>query len=164
MTSAAESLTAVRSLDLPVQAMTCASCAARIERKLNRMAGVTASVNYATALAHVTFPTDLHPRELVATVERTGYSAQLPSPPERAAPEETAAGHGEPEETGAGHSEPDADLVALRRRLLVGAVLALPVLLLGWSRPCASTAGRGSAWPWRRPSPPGRHGRFTGQR
>src|SRR5918912_313534 len=70
---------ALTSLDLAVQGMTCASCAARIEKKLNRMDGVTAAVNYATGTAHVTFPADLDPAELVATVERTGYKATLPS-------------------------------------------------------------------------------------
>ncbi len=72
---------AVRTLDLPVHGMTCASCAARIEKKLNRMDGVSASVNYATGTAHVTYPEALDPHELVATVERTGYTAQLPPPP-----------------------------------------------------------------------------------
>src|ERR671933_1762095 len=71
----------LRTLDLPVQGMTCASCAVRIEKKLNRMDGVTASVNYATASAHVTYPAELDPAELVATVERTGYTATLPAPP-----------------------------------------------------------------------------------
>src|SRR3954454_12178208 len=104
----------LRTVDLPVRGMTCASCAARIEKKLNRMDGVQASVNYATGTAHVTFPADLDPAELVATVERTGYAAQLPQPPH----EKTA-------------EEPDAELAPLRRRLLVGALLGLPVLLLG---------------------------------
>ncbi|MFZ0158790.1 MAG: heavy metal-associated domain-containing protein, partial [Kineosporiaceae bacterium] len=72
----------LREIDLPVQGMTCASCAARIEKKLNRMDGVTASVNYATETAHVQFPETLDPTELVATVERTGYHATLPAPPQ----------------------------------------------------------------------------------
>src|ERR671939_658489 len=71
----------LRTVDLPVQGMTCASCAARIEKKLNRMDGVQASVNYATGNAHVAYPAELDPGELVATVERTGYKAELPPSP-----------------------------------------------------------------------------------
>ncbi len=70
----------LHTLDLPVQGMTCVSCAARIEKKLNRMDGVSASVNYATSTAHVAYPAELDPAELVATVERTGYKAELPAP------------------------------------------------------------------------------------
>src|SRR3954467_7417980 len=68
----------LRTLDLPVQGMTCASCAARIEKKLNRMDGVQAPVNYAPGPPLVPYPADLDPAELVATVERTGYKAHLP--------------------------------------------------------------------------------------
>ncbi|HEX2810005.1 MAG TPA: cation transporter, partial [Kineosporiaceae bacterium] len=68
-------------IDLSIGGMTCASCAARVEKKLNRMDGVLASVNYATETAHVRYPAQLDPAELVATVERTGYSAALPPPP-----------------------------------------------------------------------------------
>src|SRR4051812_25870143 len=79
-TGAPGTVTPLRTLDLAVQGMTCASCAMRIEKKLNRMGGVAASVNYATGVAHVTFPEALDPAELVATVERTGYSTRLPPP------------------------------------------------------------------------------------
>src|SRR5690242_16488685 len=99
----------VRSLDLAVQGMTCASCAARIEKKLNRMDGVTAAVNYATGTAHVSFPAELDPAELVATVERTGYAARLPEPPE-------------PPESGA---DEDGESAALRQRLVIGTLLGL---------------------------------------
>ncbi|MDU0313596.1 heavy metal translocating P-type ATPase [Phycicoccus sp. M110.8] len=99
--------------------MTCASCAARIEKKLNKLEGVTASVNYATEKARVTFPDTLTPADLVQTVEQTGYTAQVPAPREPAA---TAAGSGE--------DEADTALQALRHRFLVSAALAAPVIVL----------------------------------
>lgn len=61
--------------------MTCASCAARIEKKLNRMDGVSASVNYATEKARVSYGEGVRPEDLVATVAETGYTAELPAPP-----------------------------------------------------------------------------------
>ena len=61
--------------------MTCASCAARIEKKLNRMDGVTATVNYATEKAKVSFGDGVTTDDLIATVEKTGYTAALPQPP-----------------------------------------------------------------------------------
>src|SRR6266496_4101043 len=68
-------------VELAVGGMTCASCAARIEKKLNRLDGVQASVNYATEKATVRFdPTMLGADDLIATVEATGYTAQLPKP------------------------------------------------------------------------------------
>ncbi|MGI8880549.1 MAG: heavy metal translocating P-type ATPase [Jatrophihabitans sp.] len=99
--------------------MTCTSCAARIEKKLNRLDGVTATVNYATEKATVRYdPTVIAPKDLVATVEATGYTARLPQAPE----------------PGTSHSAEDDDesveLSSLRQRLLVSAVLALPVLVL----------------------------------
>src|SRR4051794_4682757 len=67
-------------LDLPIVGMTCASCAARIEKRLNRLDGVRASVNYATEQASVDYaPEKLTPAELVATIEQAGYTATLPS-------------------------------------------------------------------------------------
>ena len=60
--------------------MTCASCAARIEKKLNRLDGVTAAVNYATEKATVSFPETVRPDELIAVVEQTGYTAPVPRP------------------------------------------------------------------------------------
>jgi Cu+-exporting ATPase len=101
-------------VDLAVGGMTCASCAARVEKKLNRLDGVRASVNYATEQASVHYdPALLGPAELIATVEATGYTARLP---------ESA-----PAEPG----EPDDDPTSpLRQRLLISAVLTLPVLIL----------------------------------
>jgi Cu+-exporting ATPase len=102
---------------LPITGMTCASCANRVERRLNALDGVTASVNYATERASVDFDAaTVAPEDLVAAVESAGYHAVLPAPPE--APAATA---------------PDpaaAHLADLRRRLIVSAALALPVLVL----------------------------------
>ena len=67
-------------VELVIGGMTCASCAARVEKKLNRMDGVTATVNYATEKAKVTFPDGISTDDLVATVEKTGYTASLPTP------------------------------------------------------------------------------------
>ena len=68
-------------VELAIGGMTCASCASRIERKLNKLDGVTATVNYATEKAKVSFPADYQPADLVAVVEAAGYTAALPEPP-----------------------------------------------------------------------------------
>src|SRR5947209_2929412 len=157
---------AVRTLDLPVQGMTCASCAARIEKKLNRMRGVSASVNYATGTAHVTYPEALDPHALVATVEQTGYAAQLPPPPP-----EPGAGRERPDAAG---DAPGAQTRELRDRVVIGGLLALPVLLLGmvpalrfdnwqWvSLTLASPVAVWAAWPFHRAAAVNaRHGATT---
>ncbi|MSW63994.1 MAG: HAD-IC family P-type ATPase, partial [Actinobacteria bacterium] len=96
--------------------MTCASCANRIERKLNKVEGVQASVNYATEAATVRFdPAAVDTDTLLATVAAAGYTATLPAD---AAPEDDA-----------DEEQPDEDR-DLRQRLLVSAALALPVLVL----------------------------------
>ena len=79
---------AVRGAELAIGGMTCASCAARIEKKLNRLDGVTAAVNLATETAHVTFPAAVRTEDLIAAVERTGYTAALAVPPEAGTPAE----------------------------------------------------------------------------
>ncbi|MFI8517129.1 heavy metal translocating P-type ATPase [Streptomyces sp. NPDC085481] len=107
--------------ELTIGGMTCASCAARVEKKLNRMDGVTATVNYATEKARVEHPAGVGVDELIATVVKTGYTAEAPPPPE---PEPEPDG-----EPGAVRDE-DPELAALRRRLTVSAVLSLPVVLL----------------------------------
>ncbi|MFD3553583.1 heavy metal translocating P-type ATPase [Streptomyces goshikiensis] len=118
-------------VELTIGGMTCASCAARIEKKLNRMDGVTATVNYATEKARVSYAGDVGVADLIATVVKTGYTATEPPPP---APEPDEEPEEEPEartETaGAAEAPRDPELAALRQRLLVSAALALPVVLL----------------------------------
>ena len=80
MTATADQLAGDRSVELVIGGMTCASCAARIEKKLNKLDGVTATVNYATEKAKVTYAGAVTPQDLVATVEATGYTAALPAP------------------------------------------------------------------------------------
>ncbi|MFE7142496.1 heavy metal translocating P-type ATPase [Streptomyces sp. NPDC057644] len=157
-TAAADSPAADASqAELMIGGMTCASCAARVEKKLNRMDGVTATVNYATEKARVTFGEGLELGDLVATVEKTGYTARpvaqppVPAPaPATEAIREAAPGSA-PETTreatpgstsdftpepapdaGArdAEAEQDASLAALRQRLVVSAALAVPVVLL----------------------------------
>ena len=89
-------------VELAIGGMTCASCAARIEKKLNRMDGVSATVNFATEKAKVTFADTVAPEDLVATVEATGYTATLPRPAEAVA--EVTAAHGTRRGRGAGGS------------------------------------------------------------
>ncbi|CAL9590214.1 Copper-exporting P-type ATPase [Streptomyces sp. enrichment culture] len=106
---------ALAEVELLIGGMTCASCAARVEKKLNRMDGVTATVNYATEKARVAYPAGIEVADLIATVVKTGYTAEEPAPPRQ---EDSDAEAGDPE------------LSALRRRLTVSAALALPVILL----------------------------------
>ncbi|MFG3228834.1 heavy metal translocating P-type ATPase, partial [Kitasatospora sp. NPDC048194] len=107
-------------VELSIGGMTCASCAARIEKKLNRMDGVSASVNYATEKAKVAFDGGVEVADLIATVEATGYTAALPEPP---APEGAPTGPGLP----AGSAD---ELAPLRQRLLTALALAVPVIAM----------------------------------
>ena len=94
---------------LDVQGMTCTSCAARIEKKLNRMEGVSATVNYATEKATVQVSDSVEPAALIATIEQAGYGATLPA--------ETVDEH-------------QRELDALRRRLLVTTAMSVPVIAM----------------------------------
>ncbi|MGW7482737.1 heavy metal translocating P-type ATPase [Nonomuraea muscovyensis] len=105
------------SVELSIGGMTCASCANRIERKLNKLDGVTATVNYATEKAKVTFPEDLDPQSLIAEVEKAGYTAALPAPPAR---------DSQAQEPG----EATDELRPLRNRLITSLVLAIPVIAM----------------------------------
>ncbi len=129
--------------DLLVGGMTCAACVNRVEKKLSRLEGVTASVNLATGRARVSHPAGLPVEELVATVEKAGYTAALPEPPADRQPVSVRDGE-------------DVE----RRRLVITAVLALPVLVLSmvpalqfrnWQWLCfvlATPVAAWGAWPF----------------
>ena len=108
-------------LDLAIGGMTCASCAMRIERKLNRMPGVTATVNYATEKAHLVVPEGLSVEDAIATVEATGYTARVPDPPNVP----TLSG-GDADQSG----ERDPELDSLRQRLIISTALTVPVVAM----------------------------------
>ncbi|MFN8104297.1 MAG: heavy metal translocating P-type ATPase [Acidimicrobiia bacterium] len=105
-----------RFVDLDIEGMTCASCATRIERKLNKLDGVTATVNYATEQARVDVAAGVDDARLVAEVEAAGYKAHVPEPP-------GSADHD-------GGDERDDPTRSLRDRLVVSTVLAVPVILM----------------------------------
>jgi len=138
------------SAELAIAGMTCASCAARVEKKLNRLDGVTATVNFATETARVTFPATVSTGDLISVVEQAGYTAALPAPPETGQAE--AAG----EEAGTD------ELAPLRQRLLVSVALTVPVVLMAmvpalqfrnwqWaSLALASPVAVWGAWPFHR--------------
>lgn len=102
-------------LELDIGGMTCASCANRIERKLNKVPGVEATVNYATEKAHIWTSAVLSADDLISVVESAGYNASIPAPPRYTS-------EGGPSE------RPEAD--ELRRRLLVSTLLSVPVAAL----------------------------------
>ncbi len=106
--------------ELEIGGMTCASCANRIEKKLNKLDGVEATVNYATEKAKVTVPAGYDPALLIAEVEKTGYTAALPKPKNaKASASETEAG-----------DEEDTELTSLRHRLIGSIVLTVPVIAM----------------------------------
>ncbi len=113
-------LSADAGIELEIGGMTCASCANRIERKLNKLDGVTAAVNYATEKAKVTVPAGYDPALLVAEVEKTGYTAALPKPKDATT------------EGGADDQGPadDPELTSLRQRLIGSIVLTVPVIAM----------------------------------
>ena len=151
-------MNATSTTDLVIGGMTCASCAARVERKLNRLDGVTAAVNFATEAARVTFPATLSVGDLITAVERAGYTAALPAPPDAGQDADDAAGSRR----------------ELRLRMLVSVALALPVVLLAmvpalqfpdwrWASLAAATpVATWGAWPFHRVALIGaRHGAAT---
>jgi len=139
---------AAGAVELAIGGMTCASCAARVEKKLNKLDGVTATVNFATGTARVSVPAAMPATKLISVVEQAGYTAALPAPPE--------AGPGEApgEQDGAGET------AALRQRVLVSLALAVPVVVLAmipplqfrnWQWAClvlASPVAVWGAWPF----------------
>jgi Cu+-exporting ATPase len=132
--------------------MTCASCAARVEKKLNKLDGVTATVNFATETARVDFPAAVSAGDLISVVEQAGYTATLPAPRQPGAAGEAPG----PDEAGADEAD------ALRQRLLVSLALAVPVVILAmvpawefrnwqWaSLALASPVAVWGAWPFHR--------------
>ncbi len=132
---------AVQTIELDVQGMTCASCAARIEKKLNRLEGVNATVNYATEKATVHAGKATTAQTLIQTIEHTGYHATLPAESPR---------------------DPDLELRQLRRRLIICALLSLPVIMIAmvpaWQFPwwqwvsfaLAGVVVTWGAWPFHR--------------
>ena len=154
--------------DLAIGGMTCASCGARIERKLNRLDGVTATVNFATETARVSFPEAVPVADLVAAVERAGYRATVPAGDagqwNQADLDQDAAEASQ--DTG------DGDAVALRTRLLVCLTLTVPVVAFamgarfpGWewvSFALATPVATWGAWPFHRAAAVGaRHATAT---
>ena len=137
-------------VDLAIGGMTCASCAARVEKKLNKLEGVTATVNFATETAHVSFPATVSENDLIAMVEQAGYSAALPAPPD-SAPARAA-----------GQEDRAGEAAAVRQRLLVSLALAIPVVVLAMVPPLqfrnwqwaslalASPVAVWGAWPFHR--------------
>ncbi len=132
---------AVQTIELDVQGMTCASCATRIEKKLNRLEGVNATVNYATEKATVHAGKGTTAQTLIQTIEQTGYHATLPAESPR---------------------DPDLELRQLRRRLIICAVLSMPVIMIAmvpaWQFPwwqwvsfaLAGVVVTWGAWPFHR--------------
>jgi P-type Cu+ transporter len=142
--------------DLVIGGMTCASCAARVERKLNKVDGVTATVNLATETARVSFPAGVTVADLIAVVERTGYTAALPATPDPDAVADSGSSG------------------APRRRLILILALAVPVAVLamlpaaqfpGWqwvSLALATPVATWGAWPFHRAAAVNaRHGTAT---
>ncbi len=118
LTEPQSSTSSTSAIELEISGMTCASCANRIERKLNKLDGVTATVNYATEKAKVTFDPSISTDDLVGAVEAAGYQAALPKL--KAAGEASA--------------EDEADSVdptrSLRQRLIASAALTTPVIAM----------------------------------
>ncbi|KUL42566.1 carbonate dehydratase [Streptomyces regalis] len=112
-----------RTVDLSITGMTCASCAARIERKLNKLPGVSASVNFATAAARVAHTEDVTAQDLIGVVKDMGYGAAVPAPSASAETRGAAGGEGP---VGA----EERHVRELRDRLLASVVLTVPVVVL----------------------------------
>jgi cation transport ATPase len=150
-----------REVTLAIEGMTCAACAARVEKKLNQLGGVSATVNYATGTARVTAPASLPGQELTAAVSQAGYPAT--ECPARHAGDAVAADGRTEDPAG-----PDAarHFAALRRRLIVALVLFIPLTDLslalsllpsvrfpGWQwvlAGCAAPVALWCAWPFHR--------------
>ncbi|WP_067489792.1 heavy metal translocating P-type ATPase [Actinomadura hibisca] len=109
--------TSGQQIELAIGGMTCASCAARIEKRLNKIEGVTATVNYATEKARVEFSEGVTPEDLIASVEKAGYTAEPPAPPRQESDEAAPAGEAD-------------ELRPLRQRLITALTLSVPVIAM----------------------------------
>ena len=140
-------------IELSIGGMTCASCAARIEKKLNKIDGVTATVNYATEKAKVDFTGAVAPEDLISTVEATGYTATLPAP---------KGSSGEVGTTDGVDARIQDEASQLRTRLLVSLALTVPVVALSmipplqftnwqwWAFALSTPVATWGAWPFHR--------------
>lgn len=158
----------VREIELAIEGMTCAACAARVEKKLNKLPDVSAAVNYATATVRVTAPVGLPVGELTAAVERAGYAAREPTGGQR----------GQDDGDTAGEADAGRHVSYLKRRLIVALVLFIPLadlsLMLslipslrfgGWQWllvACAAPVALWCAWPHVRPRPRRAAGKLLG--
>jgi Cu+-exporting ATPase len=140
--SADPETTTLITTDLIVAGMTCAACVTRVGKKLGKLDGVTATVNLATGMARVSHPAGIGPDDLVATVEKAGYTAALPEPLKA-------------EESENNDGDESEETRQERHRLIVTAVLALPVLVLSmvpalqfrnWQWLCFALAAPVAAW------------------
>jgi Cu+-exporting ATPase len=127
----APTTSATNTVDLVIGGMTCASCAMRIEKRLNKLDGVLATVNYATEQARVAVPEGIDAGQLIAQVESAGYTARLPQPSGGGA-SDAAASDDEPDETS-----------PLRTRLRASVALTVPVIVLAMI-----PALQFDAWQW----------------
>lgn len=112
-----DAVTETNHVELQIAGMTCASCAARIEKKLNKVDGVSASVNFATEKASIEYSGDVSPEELLAAVTQAGYAAELPKP-------------GTPVAEGAAMPVEQDPTSSVRQRMLVSLVLTVPVIAM----------------------------------
>jgi Cu+-exporting ATPase len=103
----------VTEIDLDISGMTCTSCAMSIEKKLNKLPGVVATVNYATEKAHVVLPQGISVDRAIETVAETGYTASLPI-----------------SDVGGTAADDDRELRSLRQRVIISAILTIPVVLM----------------------------------
>ena len=132
MSTSTKPTTDTQHVDLAITGMTCASCSARVERKLNKLDGVEASVNLATEKASVTFPSALSVADIVATVEKTGYGA---TPLERERSGRAPA-----------MTHDVVDQSSMRLRMIVASVLAAVIVVLHMVPPVADALGMAGHW------------------
>ncbi|MFJ2316531.1 heavy metal translocating P-type ATPase [Glutamicibacter sp. NPDC087661] len=119
-----ETIPELRTVDLDIQGMTCASCVNRVERKLGKLPGVSATVNLPLETAKVQVPADVTDEALIDTVQAAGYTASLKHPPKPAGSDHQ--GHGEHDHGGHEHMVPNH----LLRRLLVSAIFTIPLFII----------------------------------